>query len=101
MLSGSKAHLQSMAELDEILRVQGCFKTVFLLCCSKIFLHLPYSADWVGGFWGSHSYNYVKPEAQWLDHPTSIWKVVGLIPNGSSHFVPSISLLYLIFISTM
>ena len=70
MLSGSKAHLQSMAELDEILRVQGCFKTVFLLCCSKIFLHLPYSADWVGGFWGSHSFNYVKPEGQWLDHPT-------------------------------
>ena len=29
---------------------------------------------------------YEMPIAQWLEHPTSFWDVVGLIPAGGSDF---------------
>ena len=43
---------------------------------------------------------YESPIAQWLEHPTGIWKVVGLILASGSDFFLSISLLYLIYISS-
>ena len=43
---------------------------------------------------------YESPIAQWLEHPTGIWKVVGLILDKGSDFLRSISSLYLIFISS-
>ena len=43
---------------------------------------------------------YESPIAQWLEHRTGIWKVVGLILAKGSDFFRSISSLYLIFISS-
>ena len=30
--------------------------------------------------------HHESPIAQWLEHPTSIWKVMGLIPTGNSKY---------------
>ena len=44
---------------------------------------------------------YESPIAQWLEHPTGILKVVGLILAKGSDFFLSISSLYLSFIHVL